>query len=933
MAEQHESRVLRIGVVKDGRLILERRFRKAEDIFIGQSRRCTLQLPSDKVPESYRLFSYENGEYSLRFNDSMTGLLSLDDSLVKLESVKESGRASRVGNEWVLPLKERDRGKVIIGDIEILFQLVVLKPQVRRGALRREGDWGNPLFERLWSFLWRPKGARAVKDLSEKRVLRVGMVREDQILQERLLRKPGDVTVGRSSKCTLYLPVDNAPESYRMFVYRKGRYFLRFTAGMVGKVTVGENVLELQEIRESGRAQKVGDYYLLPLNEKDRGKIVLGDVSLLFQFVIPPRPVAAEELAAARGGIRAAIERARVWATLASTGKQSRSVQIGLWIGFIGAVFVLLSGFLLPWIEEHTVDLARAGWEESKRYAYGWWPGIVMLVGAGFTAIFGLLGLTRATKKLFSMFATLFTLVVMAMVLLAPFVIRSEIKSLIAAGQLIPQTQLSTDLGYQIAFLGTGMMLVGFIWAIVARPVFGPKDRVLRLIELWKDKPIREQIFAERRDITVGIGGQADFVLPIRGGKPIRLFRVDRHGEYWLALLEGMRGTLYLDNEKHDVQECASQEGARVGGTAYVQTMPGDWGYLDFGKVSLLFHFTKPPMTMVGHRRALAMDGTMVATFIASAFAVTVLYVISQFAWNPAGEMEQHKSERRMMRVDMNVLQEQDEKKLVVGESAEGEGKEGEGKFGDAEQELQEEAANKAKAKGPARELTDEERKARQVAKVRNETILRFLEGPGGGAGGPGGRALTAVTGMTDSGGAANTMAVYQEGGANIGVVAGGGGRFMSAGMAATPGGGIGKLSSADIKGVGKVKIGAVAGAAQDKQEEAVQIRVSSQSGGKSGGDVDADALSSLFKRRLGAVKDCYQRVLRINQKIAGKVAIKIEVSSGGSVINCNVTENTTGDSSVGACICEKIRGWLFPPSKDGATYVVYHSFVLTPGG
>jgi TonB family protein len=935
MPEHEESRILRIGVVREGHLVQERRFRKAEDVVVGRSKRCTLPLPGDQGPEAFRLFAYENGEYFLRFDASMTGTLSLDDAVTGLEAVKDSGKAARQGDQWVLPLRERDRGKVIIGDIELLFQLIVPKKQTRRGALRREGDWGNPLVERLWGLLWRPKhggGAGGAPESREKKVLRVGVVREDQILQEKLLRRPTDVTVGRGSKCTLNLPVHNAPESYRMFVFRQGRFYLRFTSGMAGKVSAGDGVQDLQQVRDSGRAERNGEYYLLPLGEADRGKLVLGDVSLLFQFVVPPRPVAAEELAAARGGFKAAIERTRVWASLASTGSQSRSVQIGLWLGFAGSLLVLASGFFMPWLEEYTVDIARAGWSTSKLRAYGWTPGIVLMAAAAVSGLFGLLGLLRATKKLFSTFAILSTVVALAFVLLTPFVIRGSIRALIAAGTLIPQTQLSTDFGYQVAFVGVGLMLIGFIWGVVAQPVFGPGDRVLRLLELWKGTPIREQVFQEKRDVTVGIGGRADFVLPIRGGKPIRLFRVDRHGDYWLALLEGMTGSLSLDNEVHEVAEAARQEGARVGGTSYVQAMPGDWGNLEFGKVSLKFQFVPPPKTMIGRRRAMAMDGTLIGTFISSAFAVGVLYVISLFMWDPAGQMEQRKGEKRLMKVDVSILQEKDEKKLAVGEAAEGDAKEAEGKFGDAEMELAEEDAKKAK-KGPARELTDEERRAKQAAKVKSETILRFLDGPGGGAGGPGGRALTAVTGMQDAWNmSSNSMAVYQEGGSSVGLAAGGGGRFKSAGMSATPGGGIGKLSAADIKGTGKVRIAAVSGTAEEKQEETVQIRVSSSTGGISGGKIDSASLASVFRRRAGAVKTCYEKALKINQQTAGKVTVKITISPGGTVTDCTISDNTTGDSGIGSCVCEKVRAWPFPTPEEGSV-VVFQTFVLATGG
>ena len=136
MAEREEARVLRIGVVHDGHLVLERRFRKAEDVTVGSSKKCVLQLPGSSVPEIFPLFTYAHGDYSLHISSGMTGAMSQDDQVVTLDSLKASGKAAYAGDEWVLPLRERDRGKVTLGDVELLFQVVVPTRATRRAGLR-----------------------------------------------------------------------------------------------------------------------------------------------------------------------------------------------------------------------------------------------------------------------------------------------------------------------------------------------------------------------------------------------------------------------------------------------------------------------------------------------------------------------------------------------------------------------------------------------------------------------------------------------------------------------------------------------------------------------------------------------------------------------------------------------------------------------------
>lgn len=164
-------------------------------------------------------------------------------------------------------------------------------------------------------------------DKAQTRVLRIGIVHEGRIIEERLLRKRGDVTVGASPKCTFILPIANLPESYRLFVVQKGKYFLRFTAGMAGRVSVGERLWDLPELRESNLVQKSGQYFLLPLDDNSRGKLVFGEVSLLFQFVLPPPPVPKLELpATAKGGLLSRIDVPLFLAFMASLVLQAGGV-------------------------------------------------------------------------------------------------------------------------------------------------------------------------------------------------------------------------------------------------------------------------------------------------------------------------------------------------------------------------------------------------------------------------------------------------------------------------------------------------------------------------------------------------------------------------------------------------------------------------------
>jgi TonB family protein len=171
-----------------------------------------------------------------------------------------------------------------------------------------------------------------VAEKKEQKILRIGVVHEGRIIEERLLRKPSDVTIGASPKCTFILPIPNLPESYRLLLYKNGKYILRFTAGMVGMISVQDKLVDLKVLKDSQYVQRQGDYYLFPLDENTRGKLVFGEVSLLFQFVVPPPPIPKLELpASAKGGVLARIDAPLFWSIL---------ISLVLQAGWIGGVQV-----------------------------------------------------------------------------------------------------------------------------------------------------------------------------------------------------------------------------------------------------------------------------------------------------------------------------------------------------------------------------------------------------------------------------------------------------------------------------------------------------------------------------------------------------------------------------------------------------------------
>lgn len=153
-----------------------------------------------------------------------------------------------------------------------------------------------------------------------RKILRIGIIQNKEFVEERLLRKRHSVTVGQTAKNTFAVPSGSLPESHTLFELKSGVYHLRMLDGMTGKVGIGDSSLTLDALKAKGLAKPHPDGGLdVPLSDRSRGRIVIGDVVLLFQFVVPPPPPSRLQLpAAVRGGILNTLDWPFVTTLLAS---------------------------------------------------------------------------------------------------------------------------------------------------------------------------------------------------------------------------------------------------------------------------------------------------------------------------------------------------------------------------------------------------------------------------------------------------------------------------------------------------------------------------------------------------------------------------------------------------------------------------------------
>ena len=121
-------------------------------------------------------------------------------------------------------------------------------------------------------------------DRGERRLLRVGIVHGRRIVEERLLARAGDVTIGTSPRSTFIVPWDDAPLRWRLFEERGGRRFLHLAGGMSARIADGATVTSI-DARGAGEPARP-----IPLSDRARGKVTVGDTTVLFQLLRPPAP-------------------------------------------------------------------------------------------------------------------------------------------------------------------------------------------------------------------------------------------------------------------------------------------------------------------------------------------------------------------------------------------------------------------------------------------------------------------------------------------------------------------------------------------------------------------------------------------------------------------------------------------------------------------
>jgi hypothetical protein len=171
-------------------------------------------------------------------------------------------------------------------------------------------------------------------------MLRIGIVQAGRIVEERLIAPSTDVTIGQSRRNTFAVPGSQTlPRTLTLFVHTRDGWVLHVAPGCDARVADGEGARAVEDPR-------------VLLGDRARGKLLLGDVTVLFQLVDAPAHAPRPQLPpSVRASLLSQIDRALV--------------------AILAISFVAHFGFAI-WLGQ--LDWPRASIEDVPEHVVVWQP-------------------------------------------------------------------------------------------------------------------------------------------------------------------------------------------------------------------------------------------------------------------------------------------------------------------------------------------------------------------------------------------------------------------------------------------------------------------------------------------------------------------------------------------------------------------------------
>jgi TonB family protein len=95
----------------------------------------------------------------------------------------------------------------------------------------------------------------------------------------------------------------------------------------------------------------------------------------------------------------------------------------------------------------------------------------------------------------------------------------------------------------------------------------------------------------------------------------------------------------------------------------------------------------------------------------------------------------------------------------------------------------------------------------------------------------------------------------------------------------------------------------------------------------------DEESITSIVRSNLPRLQAIYNRSLKMNPDLKGKIIIKFTIVPDGSVSDVEMVSSTFGDADFENSMLLRVRQWKFPAIKEEKNLTVTYPFVFQPSG
>ncbi len=429
-------------------------------------------------------------------------------------------------------------------------------------------------------------------------------------------------------------------------------------------------------------------------------------------------------------------------------------------------------------------------------------------------------------------------------------------------------------------------------------------QKVLRLVAVVDEKVSEDLHQTEPGSVSVGTHHNADVVVFGKNAPAKHQLFDLRQGAYFLDLPPEARGKVRIGKKAVSVKKLRARYAK--GNTCRIKLDPRAKGKLRLGQTTLVFQFAPPkpvppklPFPAAFKASVFAMVG---ALFIYSQLAATGIlgpvFIWANYAEIPEKD-EMDIEERFLVAVGRKPAEDKKEEEPEEEEEEEDE-------LAEEDEDLVEELD---KPKPEVKKLKEKPKKFSKAAvkQARSVGVARVLGTYGGD--GPG-TVFDVIQSTENRLGelAAAGMTTTVEANGPLGDLApiGGDGIDLHGQLTQTKGfdTGAGPAIENGVK----------------KRERKIKGRTKAKGTSAAGGG-DKKAIKATIKHRTSALQHCYNKALRTQPDLSGKMSFAIVINVMGSVTSVVVEEDTLGNAGVKACAKAKIKGWRFPMNgaEEGA--------------